>query len=174
VRFSNRLTKLLGTAAAIMMLGGAAGAVQAASIEGTWRTLNGTEISVDRCGDGYCGLLSWIVIPKEQSGMCKSMAKEAFASLMLDYNNADQSLQSRPLLGVEMLKLKPTKDDDAYTASIYNAEDGKTYDVLVWVMGGDTLRLGGGCLGSMCAVTQDWPRVPERPATPDFTCDGGA
>jgi hypothetical protein len=34
------------------------------------------------------------------------------------------------------------------------------------------LRLGGGCLMGLCAVTQDWPRVPPRDNTPDFTCEG--
>jgi uncharacterized protein (DUF2147 family) len=104
--------------------------------------------------------------------MCRSMEKEAFASLMLDYKNTDKSLQARSLLGVEMLRLTPADGADAYTASIYNAEDGKTYEVLVWIVDGQTLRLGGGCVASVCAATQDWPKVADREA-PDFTCEGG-
>jgi len=65
----------------------------------------------------------------------------------------------------------PSGKPDAYDASIYNAEEGKTYNVQMWVKG-DTLTLAAGCFGSMCAVTQDWPRVPNR-AAPDFSCEGG-
>jgi uncharacterized protein (DUF2147 family) len=149
----------------------AAPALAQAPIEGTWRTLNGTEVRIVPCDSGFCGTLSWIVIPKEQSGMCKMMPKEDFGSLMLDYKNPDKSLQTRSLIGVQMLTVKPTNDPAAYTASVYNAEDGSTNDVLVWVLNNGTiLRLGGGCLAGLCAVTQDWPRAADRGETPDFTC----
>ena len=92
---------------------------------------------------------------------------------MTHYRITDKALQTRPLLGVEMVRLKPTNEPEGYTAKIYNAEDGKYYDVLIWIMNGNTLRLGGGCIGSMCAVTQDWPKVAERETVPDFTCEGG-
>jgi uncharacterized protein (DUF2147 family) len=149
-------------------------AASAAAVEGTWRTLNGSEITIAPCGaDEYCGSLSYIVIPREQADICRSMEKQSFASLMLDYNNADKAMQTRPLLGVEMVRLRPNGEPEGYTATIYNAQDGKSYEVLVWIMNGDTLRLGGGCVQSMCAVTQDWPRVAARETAPDFTCEGG-
>lgn len=138
-------------------------------IEGTWQTLTGTEINVQPCGAEFCGFFSFIAIPPgKDSEVCRSMAKTDFATLILDYKNPDQSLQTRPLLGLQAVSIKPAKDPNAYTANIYNAEEGKAYDVLLWVKG-DTLTLGGGCLGSLCAVTQDWPRVPDR-AAPDFSC----
>ena len=142
-----------------------------APIEGTWRTLTGTEIKVQPCGKKFCGTFSYIVIPAEEADTCRSMSKPEFAALILDYQNPDKALQSRNLLGLKALTLTPTNKDDAYDASIYNAEEGKTYNVQMWVKG-DTLTLAAGCLGSMCAVTQDWPRVPDR-AAPDFTCEGG-
>jgi uncharacterized protein (DUF2147 family) len=140
-------------------------------VEGTWRTLTGTEINVQPCGQVFCGTFSFIMIPPgKDAEVCKSMAKKDFASVMLDYKNPDKALQSRPLLGLQAATVAPTSDPAAYTANIYNAEEGKAYDVLLWVKG-DTLTLGAGCLGSMCAVTQDWPRVPDREA-PDFSCGG--
>ncbi|MEO6012337.1 MAG: DUF2147 domain-containing protein [Devosia sp.] len=145
---------------------------QGASIEGTWRTANGTEIKIAPCDSDFCGTLSWIVIPPQQSGMCKAMAKTDFGSLMLDYQNPDKSQQTRSLLGAQMLSVKATNDPNAFTASVYNAEDGSTNDVQLWVLEGNTLRIGGACLANICAVTQDWPRVADREATPDFTCDG--
>lgn len=142
-----------------------------APIEGTWRTLTGTEINVQPCGQQFCGTFSFIMIPPgKDADICKAMAKKDFASVLLDYKNPDKALQSRPLLGLQAVTVVPTGDPSAYTANIYNAEEGKAYDVLLWVKG-DTLTLGAGCLGSMCAVKQDWPRVPDR-ATPDFSCGG--
>lgn len=146
---------------------------QVASVEGTWKTLNGTEVHIVPCGTGFCGTLSWIVIPAEQSGMCRMMPRDDFASLMLDYKNPDKAQQTRSLLGAQMLTAQPGADANSYTASVYNAEDGSTNDVLVWVVDGNLLRIGGGCVAGVCAVTQDWPRVADRELTPDFTCDGG-
>ena len=141
-----------------------------APIEGTWRTLTGTEINVQPCGTGFCGTFSYIVVPPgKDSQVCQSMPKSDFATLILDYKNANQKLQTRSLLGLAAVSIKPTRDPNAYTANIYNAEEGKSYDVLLWTQR-DRLTLGGGCLGSMCAVTQDWPRVPDRENTPDFAC----
>jgi len=95
----------------------------------------------------------------------------AFAALMLDYSNPDKSLQTRPLLGLNMMQIKPTGDPNTYTASVYNPQDGSTNDVEVFILnGGSTLQIGGACMGTMCAVTQDWPKVPDRPDAPTFTC----
>jgi len=139
-------------------------------LEGTWRTLNGTEVSIAPCDQGFCGTLSWVVIPKEFSAQCEQ-DKAAFGAQMLDLQNPDASLKARPVVGMMMMTLRPSSDPKTFTANIYNAQDGKNYDGVAWVINGDsTLRLGGGCMGSICAMTQDWPRVPVREGPPDFTC----
>jgi uncharacterized protein (DUF2147 family) len=144
------------------------------SAVGTWRTLDGTEVTVAPCAEGLCGTLSYIVIPKKNAADCRAMDHAAFASLMLDYGNPDKSLQSRPLLGMTMLTIAPTGDPNTYTARVYNPTDGSTNDIEVFIVnGGTTLRVGGGCVGSVCVVTQDWPKVADRPDAPDFTCEGG-
>jgi len=158
---------------ALATLGAPYAASAAAPIEGTWRTLNGTEVTIAPCPQGYCGTLSWIVVPAEQAGLCRS-DRLAFSQLMLDFRNQDKALQSRPLLGAQILTVQPSADPTAYAASIYNAEDGKVYEGEIRVVDHDrVLRLGGGCLMGLCAVTQDWPRVPPRENTPDFVCEGG-
>ena len=142
--------------------------------EGTWRTANGTEVTIGPCATGLCGTLSWVVIPKKNAEQCRTTDKKAFAQLMLDYSNPDKALQMRPLLGLTMLTLTPTNDPTAFTAKVYNPEDGSTNDVQVFILNGNnTLRIGGGCLGTICLQSQDWPRVPARPVAPDFTCEGG-
>jgi uncharacterized protein (DUF2147 family) len=175
------LKSLLGAlAAATLMLAAAVvpsnaapvalSSILGSPIEGSWRTLQGTEVTVAPCDEAYCGTLTWVVVPKQFTPICEQ-DKAAFALQMTDLNNPDPALKTRPILGMEILKLQPTGDPRTFNAHIYNSEDGKSYDGLVWVVNNDTtLRLGGGCLGSLCAVTQDWPRVPARLTTPDFTC----
>jgi uncharacterized protein (DUF2147 family) len=167
----------------VVALAGSAGAAPVAltsllsPAQGTWRTQNGTEVTVAPCptGTDFCGDLTYIVIPKKNADQCRATDRQAFAALMQDYSNPDKSLQSRPILGLQMLTMHPTNDPAAFTASVYNPEDGSTNNVNVWIVNNNTtLRIGGGCVGSICVVTQDWPRVPERgDGTPDFTCDGG-
>jgi uncharacterized protein (DUF2147 family) len=140
-------------------------------VVGTWRTLTGTEIKVQPCGNKFCGSFDYIVIPAKDAELCRSTPRDEFAALILDYKNPDKSLQTRQLLGLQAVKLQQDGKPDDYTANIYNAEEGKSYDVRIWVRG-DTLTLGAGCFGGMCAVKQEWPRVPDRGA-PDFTCEGG-
>ena len=144
------------------------------SVAGTWRTQDGTEVNVAPCPEGLCGTLSYIVIPKKNAADCRAMDHAAFGSLMLDYVNPDKSLQTRTLLGMTMLTITPTSDPNTYTAKAYNPQDGSTNDVELFILnGGTTLRIGGGCVSSMCVVTQDWPKVADRPNIPDFTCEGG-
>ncbi len=145
-----------------------------APIEGTWRTLNGTEITVAPCETGFCGTLSWVLIPKANADQCRATDHAAFASLMMDYKNPDKSQQTRPILGLTMLQVKPSNDPTSYNASVYNPEDGSTNDVQVFILNnGQTLRIGGGCIATVCVQSQDWPKVPDREGTPDFSCDGG-
>lgn len=157
-------------------IAGAAGAapvplssVVASPIEGAWRTQNGTEVTIAPCDAGFCGTLSWVVIPKEHSAECEK-DKPAFGALMLDYQNPDFALKLRQIVGLQMMTLAPTADPNTFNATIYNAEDGQNYEGTATVLAQNTLRLGNGCVMNVCVVSQDWPRVPPRPDAPAFTC----
>jgi len=140
-------------------------------VVGTWQTLDGTEISVQPCEQDFCGYLTWVVIPKDLKVQCEQMDHAAFSAELMDIKNPDKAMQTRPILGLHMLTAKPTSDPANFTASIYNPTDGSTNDVQLFVLnGGTTLRIGGGCVGSMCAITQDWPKVPTREGPPDYVC----
>ena len=181
--FSARAVLCLATLMVTAVLGAlpataapvALSSVMGPSAVGTWRTQTDTEVTVAPCPEGLCGTLSYIVIPKKNAADCRAMDHAAFASLMLDYGNPDKSLQTRPLLGVTMLTITPTGDPNTYTAKVYNPQDGSTNDVEIFILnGGTTLRIGGGCVGSMCVVTQDWPKVADRPNTARFHLRGRA
>jgi len=73
-----------------------------------------------------------------------------------------------------MMQLTPTNDPTAFTVRVYNPEDGSTNDGQLYILNnGQTLRIGGGCINAMCVESQDWPKVPDREGTPNFSCDGG-
>lgn len=159
-----RLTALMAVAATLATPGAAL--AQTASIEGTWQTQQGTEVTVAPCASGYCGILSWIVIPKEHSAECTA-DKLGFEAKMLDYQNPDKSLRTRSLIGLQMMSMRPTGNPNRYDVHIYDSEHGKYYDGAVEV-DGNTLNLQQ-CLG-ICVTVQSWPRVATRPLIPDVSC----
>ena len=63
--FANSVTTLPVATVLLGLALSPAAAQVTAPIEGTWKTLNGTEINIAPCEDGFCGTLSWIVIPPE-------------------------------------------------------------------------------------------------------------
>ena len=168
-----------GLAASILALT-AAGATQAAPIaltsvmgspiEGTWKTQNGTEVTIAPCPSGFCGTLSFIVIPPENTADCEK-DRAAFAVAMMDFRNPDKALQSRSLLGLKILDVTPTADPTSFNGAVYNVQDGSMNNVQLFVLdGGTTLRIGGGCVGTICVQSFDWPKVATRAVTPDFAC----
>jgi uncharacterized protein (DUF2147 family) len=165
---ARKIARLLSVTS--ILLGAGVAAASAAPIEGAWATQNGTEVSISPCGAEYCGTLSWIVIPKEHTAECLA-DRVKFGSEMLDYQNPDKSLRSRSLVGMVMMTLKPTNDPNNFDVHVYDAEHGKFYDgTASTTNGGNTLRLGNGCVFGVCVVSQDWPRVPVRPGVADFSC----
>jgi uncharacterized protein (DUF2147 family) len=173
---------------ALAALGGglllaAAGAVPAAAdsvpltsligppITGTWKTQDGTEITISPCDQGLCGYLTWVIIPKDFAAQCKQMDHASFSAAMVDQKNPDKSLQTRPILNLQMMTVTPTNDPATYTAQIYNPNDGSTNNIEAFLLdSNNTLRIGGACIGSICAVTQDWPRVTAHAGSPDYAC----
>ena len=150
------------------LLGASTAAVAQSSIEGTWITPQKAEVTIAACGDAYCGTLSWIVIPDENSAACE-MNRDAFAVQMVDFQNPDPTLRERSLVGMEILKLN-ARGTRTFDGRIYNAQDGKSYDGVVTVLGPDTIELGNGCAFGMCVMTQEWHRVAARLEAPGFTC----
>ena len=156
--------------AAVAVLGAllaAPAAIAQSSIEGTWITPQKAEVTIAPCGLSYCGTLSWIVIPDENSAACE-MNRDAFALQMVDFQNPDPSGRARAHggLGIKTLRADSTRTDGV----IYNAQDGKSYDGIVTVIGPDTIELGNGCAFGMCVMTQQWQRVATRLEAPGFTC----
>jgi len=145
----------------------------ASPVEGSYRSENGAEVRIAPCDGDFCGTLNWIVVPKEHADMCRQ-DKLAFGNLMLDYKNPDPALQSRSVIGLPFVTLHPTGDPRAFNVTVYDVQNGQSYDGAASVTDGDSnLQLRFGCVANVCVATLNWPRLPDRTDGPGFTCDGG-
>lgn len=132
-----------------------------APIEGTWRTLLQSEVTIGPCELGFCGHLSTIVVPE---GMLSGAEAEAAAAMApedyFDERNENPALRNRPMLGLQILTLWHGKEAHIYDGEIYNPEDGRTYSGFIEMVGPDTLRLNGCVLFNVVCRGEDWTRVP--------------
>ena len=126
---------------------------RAASIadpSGTWLTEDGrARIRLERCGprlEQICGYVVWM-----------KNALDAKGAPLKDQNNPDPAKQFRPLLGHQMiLGLKPSPEGH-FDGQIYNAENGKSYEILLWREPRD-LKVKG-CMLSVFCATQTWTQT---------------
>ncbi len=94
-------------------------AQNADAILGKWINPSGEgQIQIYKRGNLFFGKLAWIKEPND----------EATGKPKLDVKNPDKSLQSRPILGLELLKNFKFDGDDVYEdGTIYDPKSGKTY-----------------------------------------------
>ncbi|SFL75584.1 DUF2147 domain-containing protein [Methylorubrum salsuginis] len=146
-----RLSTRLGLASAALMV---STAVEAApkDLSGTWLTGDGrAKIRIDRCGPGgsnACGKVVWLKSPTDDSGVPRT-----------DVKNPDPKKRVRPIIGLTLLdNLKP--DDSAFAGEIYNADEGKIYQVSLARESEAELNVQGCMLKVLCG-SQTWTRVPD-------------
>lgn len=110
---------------------------QANKIVGTWITEKGTSsVEVTKTSDGtYAGKINWLEEPNED-GKPK-----------VDKENDDPVLAKRPIMGLSLLTgFKYDSDKDRWIdGSIYDPDNGKTYDCYAWFEDGnyDVLYIKG-------------------------------
>ncbi len=90
-------------------------------IEGIWQTRLLSEVTITSCAEGFCGYLSRIVVPTEnltaeEAEAAAAMAPETFT----DARNKDPELRNRPMLGLQLLTLRPSQKPNIYDGEIYN------------------------------------------------------
>ncbi|WP_336491937.1 DUF2147 domain-containing protein [Methylobacterium nigriterrae] len=127
-------------------------AARAAEPFGTWLTEDGrARVRTERFGSDstrLCGYVVWGSKPLDENGTPKT-----------DRYNPDPSKQGRLQLGHQMLLgLKPNGEGH-YEGKVYNADNGKFYDVSVWSDEPATLTVKG-CMLVFCA-SQVWKRVTD-------------
>ncbi len=146
-----RLSASLGLAAAALLISTAAEAAPK-DLSGTWLTGDGrAKIRIDRCGPGganACGKVVWLKSPTDDAGAPRTDAK-----------NPDPKKRARPIIGLTLLdNLKP--DDASFAGEIYNADEGKIYQVNLERESEAALSVQG-CLLKVLCGSQTWTRVPD-------------
>ena len=117
---------------------------------GYWATeKNESQIHITHCGEKLCGNIFWMKEPNDSKG-----------ALRLDKENEDEAKRKRPLLGLQLINMKP--EDDYWKGSVYNPTNGKTYDATLKILSKNQVELKG-CVAYILCGGQKWTR--EEPKT---------
>lgn len=142
------LVRTLVVAAALC--GTQAKAQASLDVAGTWLTEDGrAKIKTEHCGDKLCGYVVWMKQPLTDKGEPRT-----------DLKNPDPAKRSRPSLGLELMSGLKAEDETHYSGQIYNADDGKMYDVTVSMEKAEELNIHGCLLRFLCG-SQSWERVAD-------------
>ena len=138
-----------GLALAGLILGASSASAVPRDPTGTFLTEDGrARIRLEKCGptnENVCGFVVWLDQPSNENGSPKT-----------DLKNSDRRKTARPLLGHQLIMgLKP--GEERFEGMIYNSEDGRSYEVGVWLAKPDELKVRGCLLAVLCA-TQTWIR----------------
>jgi uncharacterized protein (DUF2147 family) len=121
--------------------------VQAAEPTGTWLTQNGdAHIRISKCDTGMCGAIVWL----------RDAVDPATGKPPVDEHNPDPAKRSRKIVGITIFAMMPD-GSGAYSGSIYNTDDGGTYQAKITMPGADQLEIKG-CAGPFCS-SETWSRV---------------
>ena len=94
-------------------------------------------VRIEPCGSNLCGAIVALAKPLNKQGLPK-----------VDKYNPDESLRTRPLIGLTILaNMKPT-GENKWAGTIYNADDGRTYSSYMKLSGGN-MKVKG-CVGPFC------------------------
>ncbi|MEM1200631.1 MAG: DUF2147 domain-containing protein, partial [Pseudomonadota bacterium] len=113
--------------------------------QGVWADENGdSNIRIEPCSSGLCGRVIWLKNPNDDTGRPKT-----------DSKNPDETLRTRPLLGLTIIAgLKLDQNAASLKGRVYNADDGKIYDLYLSPKG-KTMKVKG-CIFSVLCDTQIW------------------
>jgi uncharacterized protein (DUF2147 family) len=119
------------------------------AIIGKWVNSTGeAHVDITKKSDKYFGKIVWLKAPKDEKGVVKT-----------DVKNPDAALQSRPILGLEILN-NFVYDDGKWTdGKIYDPKSGKTYSCNMTMKGNDVLNMRGYIGISLIGRSETWKRV---------------
>ena len=131
----------------------------------TWLVEDGrAKIKMEKCGPDHknlCGAVVWLKDPLDDKGQLKR-----------DVKNPDPAKRSRTALGMQLINNLTPDDDDLYVGQIYNAENGKMYDVKVKAEKPTELNVKGCMLAILC-MSQHWTRVADLPMPATVASNAG-
>jgi uncharacterized protein (DUF2147 family) len=120
-------------------------------ILGNWFTANDkSTVEIYRCGEKYCGKISWLKNPTYEDGTEK-----------VDKNNPDESKRSRKALGLDIVYDFKYKGQNEWAhGKIYDPDNGKTYSCKM-TLEGNELHVRGFIGISLLGRTTVWKRKIE-------------
>ncbi len=122
----------------------------AAEPTGTWLTGDGqVRIRIARCSAGLCGTIVWLKVPIDP----------ATRRPQVDDKNHDPGKRLRPIMGLQILSMR-SASSDTWSGSIYNADDGNTYQVTITPQSATNLVVHG-CFGIFCG-NDSWTKVGDE------------
>jgi uncharacterized protein (DUF2147 family) len=140
----NFVRRTIAVALAVTMLPALAAplaAQDASGATGIWQSQTGiTRVRVSKCGQGLCGTVVWQKNPSK------------------DVHNPDPAKRDRPIVGLQLVSNMKQVGPNEWSGSIYNYEDGKTYQGKVQLTGA-RLAIGGCVLGGMICQTRTWTKI---------------
>ena len=124
-------------------------AMMAQDVVGKWKLEDGSAIvEVYRQGDAFNGKIVWLQHPTTADG-----------SPVVDANNPDSKLRTRRIMGLNMLSGLKKVGNEYTGGSIYDPNNGKTYNCSMKVEG-DVLKVRGSLdKKGLIGRTMDWFRV---------------
>lgn len=124
--------------AGVTMISASAWAL-ASDPSGVWRMDSGkVTIEVAPCGESYCGKIVGLDKPLNKRGKPKR-----------DRENPDKALRKRPIIGLTIINNMRPNGANGWTGTIYNADDGKTYDSNMKLQNADVMIVEG-CVLVFC------------------------
>jgi uncharacterized protein (DUF2147 family) len=130
------------------------------SVVGVWATPLGTDdggarIEVYERDGKYFGKIIWLEIPVYPADDEQGMAGQE----KVDRENPDESLRTRPIMGLEMMfDFEYVGDGKWKSGTIYAPDEGKTYKCKMALEGNDTLKVRGYIGVSLLGRTDVWTR----------------
>lgn len=136
----------LGLTVAVAGLAQAAGDTKGADICGVWRLkARDALVKIASCGDSVCGTVLYATPAKSNP-------------LLLDVNNKDPALRSRPMIGATLITGFSGGPVKWTGGRLYNPGDGNYYHGSLTLLDGDHLEVKGCVLFILCK-SQTWTRM---------------
>lgn len=117
-------------------------------IVGKWKTEDKEAIvKIYKAQNGkYYGKITWLKNPNDANG-------KAFT----DSENPDENLRSEPLVGLTILKSFEYSSEKWRDGTIYNPNEGKTYNCKMWLTDENTLQVRG--YWGVLYETETWSKI---------------
>ncbi len=118
-------------------------------ILGLWLTADAkAHVEVDTASESYCGKIVWLKEP-EKNG-----------KPVVDDQNPDEQLRSRPVLGLEIMRGFVYDGDNSWVdGRVYDPESGNEYRGKLELVDENTMELRGYVLIPLFGRTETWTRV---------------